>query len=81
MESELVELVRSYTAAASINDVAKGSVDFLRKCGNRGQAHSRLCCAMIERAEGGNAELSRLLHFSGEAQVLVVTYNNITHAK
>ena len=78
---ELVELVKSFESAPVVSDVAKSCVGFLKKFGNRDQAHGRLCCAMIERADGGNAELSKLLHFYGEAEVLVVTYNNIAHAK
>lgn len=81
MESEFVELVNSFESAACISDVAKGGVGFLRKSGNKGQAHSRLCTAMIRRADGGNADLCQLLRFSGDAQVLVIVYNNIMHAK
>lgn len=80
-DSGLVELVRAFEHAENICSVARCSLDFLRKSGDRDQVHSRLCCAMIKRADGGNAELSRLLHFAGDMQVLVVVYGNITHAK
>lgn len=82
MENELVELANSFESALSVSDVAKSSLGFLkRSSGSRWQVHGRLCCAMIKRAEGGNADLSKLLHFAGDAQTLVVTYNNIAHAK
>lgn len=79
-ELELVELVSCFETTASVGDVARRCVGFLRKSADRGQAHSRLCSAMIKRADGGNADMSQLLRFSGDAQVLVVVYCNVGRA-
>jgi hypothetical protein len=81
MEDELVDVVNAFEGIAAVSDAVKGAVSFLKRCGTKGQAHSRLCTAMIREAEGGNPGVSELLHFAGGAQVLVVVYNNIAHAK
>ena len=81
MSSCIVELVNSFGGSSGTGEVARRSVEFLRKSGNEDQAHGRLCRAMIEQAEGGNADMSSLLHFYGDSEVFLVVYNNITHAK
>ena len=80
-ELELVGLVSSFESTASVSDVAKRCIGFLGKSTDRSQAHSRLCSAMIRRADGGNADMSQLLRFSGDAQVLVIVYSHMAHAK
>lgn len=81
MSSCVIELVNSFGGSTGVGDVARRSVEFLRKSGNEDQAHSRLCSAMIEQAEGGNDAMSTLLHFYGDPEVFLVVYNNITRAK
>lgn len=81
MSSCIVELVSSFGEASGVGDVARRSVEFLRRSGNEDQAHSRLCSAMIAHAEGGNADMGSLLHFYGDSEVFLVVNNNITHAK
>lgn len=80
---ELVELVNSFecTELDNIGNVVRSSLDFLKKSSSKDQDHSRLCCAVIKRVEGGNAELSKLLHFAGDTQVLVVVSSSISNAK
>ena len=80
MEAELVEIVNAFQGSQAVSDVAKRSVDFLKRSGNKNHAHSRLCCAMIKRADGGNTDMGQLLHFAGSIQVLVVVYQYITCA-
>ena len=79
--AKLVELVNAFETAEDINLVARSCVEFLRNSPEKEKAHRRLCCAMVKRAEGGNAELNSLLHFSGDMQLLDVVYANIAHAK
>ena len=81
MESQLVEIVNSFESASSVGDVAKRGVEFLKKSGGRGQAHNLLCRAMIRAADGGNADMSKLLHVLGQSEALMVTFDNIAHAK
>ena len=80
MEAELIEAVNAFQGSQAVSDVAKRSVDFLKRYGNKNYAHSRLCCAMIKRADGGNNDMGHLLHFAGPSQVLVVVYQYITYA-
>lgn len=81
MDAELVEIVKCFQGLEAVSDVAKRGVELLKRYGNRNDAHSRLCCAMIKRAEGGTAEMGHLLHFAGAAQVLVVIYQYISFSK
>lgn len=83
MEAELVELINSFASASAedTSSTAREGLKFLKKSGNRDQAHNRLCSALLERAEGGNADIRNLLFFAGEDQALVIIYNNIAHTK
>ena len=82
MEGRLVELVNSFESTESVCDLAREGLEFLRKHGlGEHHAHSRLCCAMLRRANGGNADMKNLLHFAGDSQVLIVVSSNITHVK
>lgn len=80
-DSGLLELVNAFASEKDISNVARSSVEFLAKSGDRDEAHRRLCYAMIRRTEGGNADLSTLLHFAGDVQLLEVVYTNISHTK
>lgn len=81
MDAELVELVNSFQSSVAVSNAARKSVDYLKRAGNRNQAHTKLCCAMIQRVDGGNADFDLLLHYAGAIQVLVVTYHYISYAK
>ena len=83
METRLIELVNSFESAENVNSIARESLDFLKTAAGIGecQGHSRLCSAMLKRAEGGNADVCNLLHFAGQSQVLNIIYSNIVHTK
>lgn len=80
MEAELVEVVNSFQDCEAVSDVAIRSVEFLKRFGNKNYAHSRLCGAMIKRADGGNTDMDSLLHYAGPTQVLVIAYQYISSA-
>ncbi len=81
MAAELVEIVNAFQGSEAVSDVARRSVAFLKRSSNKSDAHSRLCCAMIKRADAGTTDMGHLLHFAGSVQVLTIVYHYITYAK
>lgn len=82
MEDKLVELVTSFEREENTNSVIRECLGFLKRYGGgERQAHARLCCAVLPRADGGNSDLRNVLHFAGGAVVLSVVYDNVMHTK